>query len=1009
MVGESFLVKVDFRKECSDKQVRITINGVDGAEQYLQLIGRPGQRDIFVMATTVEGPIEQKRVTICVKDLHDANPFPVIQSTESRYTPRAAVFRIGNSNDANMSSTSYDWDFGDGTFGHSEGASAVEHDYTASLLRDELTTTFHLTVTAHFPDNSHRTVNRTVSIFNLYAHNKLRSILSPRAQLRPILWWDNLFPLNDTTWTIDITNLEDETIFFTEQRIELLDTSPDSNPPISSPTTVNITINPHQTHSIPISMPKSTFKGTIYGFAAHFKGQGLMTRTLALSSMYIKVRNPRQLGGIITNPFLTGILDARFKGNPILSHADIQFILETQKAPPPNNLTVNVSQVARLPPKSGFTLSVPREIDCASGKPLDPTILPLFVDGGLNLNQNITANTQLNRRDTPVIGAECDPDNLPDNIPEGTTCQFTGVFAWQFVPGQILNAKKGDILLSPGGDGLIGQLLQNVNPPQYYSHSGIMTKNHIEVRHSTASRDWLLDHKAGSVLGNKGVDGFEPNALRYLWPGTITQTIDHATYGEFLTSPEGKTYSIGPFTFYANRGDTNTLAVPVVVKPAPHLETPDVRKTLHQIADAAVGIHGHYRFYAYTRPQLALESSGIAPPGAGWAAGTVPTVCSSFIWLACQRAGVKLEGSNPIELVTELEAVDIASGARVGPDTLDGLYLYTATERQAAAHWLYDNIYQQVFSQAGFWGRLFTDAPDNVANQVVNTFASDFVDGDSKDSDNWKNTGDANAVSPQNIMFWDSPGPGNQNGFRSVYGYAEDLFYSPGNYENVPVYRWKQVPTKGDLGGTVVASDGGVDGATVSLLGSGKPDIVVGSDGQFSFNGVAEGDYTVKAGLNINGFFEQASQNIHIKAGSKTNVVLALNPPPEINRQVTISIHMEVTNVDIGGHHTRTFDFTKSTWVHPFHSHDGISFDAPFGGNSVHGVISFSVDLNPDLSINLSWTAQEIDDEVESQLGSSMVVGRDGTGSWRGLTVSNDDPIDADWTTMAWTVHNGQA
>jgi len=646
VVGESFLVKV----ECPKEHARITINGVEGAEQYIQLIGLPGSRNIFVMATTSVGRIEYKTVKVVVKELQKgAKPFPVIQSTESRYTPRAAAFRIGNSNDTAMSDTSYDWDFGDGTFGTSKGTNVIEHDYTASLVRDDLTTSFRISVIARFPDGSNKTALRTIAMFNLYGRNKQNGILTPRASLHPTIWWGKLLPLlptNVTTWTIDIKNLEDEEIVFTERRIELLDSSPDSNPPLGPPTTVDIVVGPLQTDSIPVTLPKSTFKGTIYGFAAHFKGQGSRTQKLAVSSMYVKVRNPLVLGGFIISPILGDALNALSQGSRILTHADIQFVLAKQKAPP-IELIANNSRPERVVPVSGSTITAARQVGCTGAEPLSPAVLALLVDGGLSLDQQSPLNSRLQRRGV-VIGAECDPDNVPDDLPEGTTCQFTGVFAWRFVPGQILNAKKGDVLLSPGGEGMIGQLLQNVQPPQHYSHSGIMTKNHVEVRHSTATMDWLLDHKAGSLLGHQGTEGFDPAALRYLWPGTVTQSIDHATYGELMNSPEGKTYSVSSFTFRANRGDTNTLSVPLVVKPIPHLETPDVRKSLHQIADAALGINGHYRFYAYTRPQLALEPSGVAPPEAGWAAGTLPTVCSSFIWLACQKAGIKPEGSSAL-------------------------------------------------------------------------------------------------------------------------------------------------------------------------------------------------------------------------------------------------------------------------------------------------------------------------------------------------------------------------
>jgi hypothetical protein len=191
---------------------------------------------------------------------------------------------------------------------------------------------------------------------------------------------------------------------------------------------------------------------------------------------------------------------------------------------------------------------------------------------------------------------------------------------------------------------------------------------------------------------------------------------------------------------------------------------------------------------------------------------------------------------------------------------------------------------------------LLTDAPDDVANQVCNTFASDWSDDDAKSSDGWKHTGSANAVSPDNMTFWDSPAAGNQGQFKSVYGSVEEAFYRPGTYTRVPIYRWKHVETRGMLTGTVVAN-ADVKGANVSLLGSGMQDVVVNSDGRFRFDNVAVGNYTVSAGLNINGYFNTAEVTVQINAGTTTNVAVPLQPPPEIYRLITIWVENRLTGV----------------------------------------------------------------------------------------------------------------
>src|SRR4029453_16367712 len=159
-------------------------------------------------------------------------------------------------------------------------------------------------------------------------------------------------------------------------------------------------------------------------------------------------------------------------------------------------------------------------------------------------------------------------------------------------------------------------------------------------------------------------------------------------------------------------------------------------------------------------------------------------------------------------------------------------------------------------------------------------------------------------------------------------------------------------------------------------LGSGKPDIVVGSDGLFKFDNVYTGDYTVSAGLNINGHWNSAEVAVHINAGATTDVTVMLQPPPEVNRLVTIDVQMETDWSSIWAHSPRVFFGTKSARVHPFHSHERLEFE---GSDDEHGKIIFEIDLNPNLSITVSWTAQEIDDgDVEAEIKGGWTIAENG-------------------------------
>lgn len=76
-------------------------------------------------------------------------------------------------------------------------------------------------------------------------------------------------------------------------------------------------------------------------------------------------------------------------------------------------------------------------------------------------------------------------------------------------PGHFANAQKGDILLSLGGDGVIAHLLRQVDPPQFYDHSGLITQDLTQttndgkpsyspqqISHSTATIERWLEHSS---------------------------------------------------------------------------------------------------------------------------------------------------------------------------------------------------------------------------------------------------------------------------------------------------------------------------------------------------------------------------------------------------------------------------------------------------------------------------------------------------------------------------------
>lgn len=1033
-IGESVRVEVS----TSDPKVEISINNVPGARQFVQFPA-PGKRTLVITATLGKR-IEQRACEIEVRVPSAEDPIlPLIGSAMDRYQPRTVVFSV-LTHDPARDNIRYDWDFGDGTKGVSDGPN-ISHDYSETLSPDTVTTQFDVRVVATNQVNgSTHEVTRSIAVFCTYAFNKLhRCVLTPRVTvMEPI----SLPFTNILLCLFTVRNFEDEELSLSTEMHEWLETEAEtprvtrglkpgflaraasetfakvrSTIPIQHAASIAAHDNLPVLDDIDVRVPArssvtlarifhaSQFKKPVFGVGVHLAGRGVCSKRPVIVSAYIEARLPLELGGYVLRPnYITDLAKAsRYEAaSGVITHKVLREVASAKSPPPPWPVESTSSEFAAAAPRAAMRQLASKGLPASAAQ--SPLIGAATFGAVRSLHDLLTPSyTSFSDDEAIVIDNECDPDNVPDNLPEGMVCQLTHETAWRFVPGRVLNGKKGDIVLGTGQT-MIGQLLRQVSPPQYYSHSGIMSKNHIEIRSSTASPEWLATHPQG---GANPTDGFSPAALKHLWPGTITQNVDQAFYTQWLNSPDGKgPFPIQSFSFEADPNNRTTLVYPVVVKPPPLDETPHVRLTLHAIAEKAKNINGHYRFYCYTNPAMALEASNVAGPESGWAQGTYPTVCTSFIWLAAQHAGVRLEGATELTSVTQLEPLDTDRGAEVDGGTHDGLYRYTEEERQAAGRWLYQTVYDAAsdasWSDSGPFGKLLTDAPDDIANQLCNTFASDWADGDSKNSDAWKWPGTGNALSPDNILFWDSPAAGNQEQFRSVYGHLEELFYRPGTYKQVSIYRWKKVATRGSLTGTIVAN-GDVTGANVSLLGSRLPDVVVHGDGKFRFDNVPSGEYTVTAGLNINGYWNSKDESVTIDAGQTRDVTVMLEPPPEVNRKVVINVQMQTDWSSIWAHSPYPFDDTRTVHVHPFRSHARVEIE---GSHSPHGKIIFDVDLNADLSVTVSWTAQEIDDGVEGTVRGGQTIAKDGSLSWSGLRVVDPDLLGDNWTEMAFQIEN---
>lgn len=524
-----------------------------------------------------------------------------------------------------------------------------------------------------------------------------------------------------------------------------------------------------------------------------------------------------------------------------------------------------------------------------------------------------------------LLGEKCDPENCP--VDPRLVCAATEEVVWDQVPAKVRNAKRGDLVLTPGdGTGLIATMLNQLEPGQHFDHMGIMIRDQDLVRHATMAHDRIKErdpghYMTGSLFGKKApVNGFRPDVLKFGWPGTITQSVEDAFYTGFHTNnpatdrpynaqgdffalnpgvaalpfparddpeaiheawrnqhrfadpenPSGKTYRIAnlPNT-PAYLKESGVIIDPVVVKPLPTKEAADprIRTMLHRVAEAAEKIHGHYRFFSYSKAAIALDPTMFGPlsgdpfwtdhnPGAAWCAGTAPVVCSSFVWMAIQLANAAF----PLLEVEGTATEDPEE--RLPSPPMDGLYRYLTDERRNAATALHDLLEENVRKQAyqalqqavhenglaidlttiGIVGLiallsgpvaaaavflgvtpetildlklLIEDMPDDVATQMCNTFAWDRSD--ETDEDLWDAPGEGVGVSPDDILhFWDAPEPASNREFwHGLYGHSEKLLLTPRRFEPIRIHRWDRSPGPAFVQGRVLYRGEPVEGAEV--------------------------------------------------------------------------------------------------------------------------------------------------------------------------------------------------
>ncbi len=911
--------------------------------------------------------------------------------------------------------TSYHWDFGDGSTQTTQSPMTT-HDYFPAIQADKVSHSFDVSCTI-VHDNL--TVKRTLVLVSAYGISKQLGTIVPYYTGDEFATFQGIA----FSGTMIVRNIENQIITLQQMAIVPVSDDPTILPPAPKFSTMQTPVTIQANSSVALGVyVTETQLGNIgpktSGFTVYYLG----------NTSGVKFKNPiipKQVVSLSSVPSIPGVADptapvaaklgvsAQLPGVKITdTHAVVNDTL-----PPPVNVrfshtfrirltdsgwnqpAASLAKVvwdhtlvlngvsSKLSSVKSVILQGKPSIDPAtstiaipiSSKSIDVATQELVgksIQAGLS---GILAKTATLRAiSAPPAGAVqagqvCDPDNISDSDAAtaenaGLACQTTKVTETVLIPGSFQNAQKGDVILSPGQDGadnLIGALLRSLVPPQYHSHSGLMTQNYFEITHCTASENRLV--ASSNLVGFEGIGGIQPNVLEFGWPGSITQTVDNAINGERWNDPidpSGKTaYIVQGFNpeplGIENSSNDFVLVYPMVVKPMPEneeLARPLLRRAADLARSKGAKVDGsgnlikqagaYYCFYAYSNPAISTGFTSPAPASAGWAQGLSPAVCSSFIWLCMKESGINLVGPNPIENQSELSAMAVANGEVIGPDTPDGLFFYSSARRQAAAQILNSVLNNMVMEKEGFAQNLpvvNSAVAQSIANQVLNMFASNKANMNSSLA--WQNPGDANAVSPDDILRGWNP---------ICFGYAEQVQYLPAYSEQYIVSRWVQVTTYGVVSGTVTSNGAPVPGANVSL--NDMLTTTTDQNGAFTLNKVPVGSYNLKASATVmtNGIDEQMANGLNGPAGqgtpittttsnpNQTNLVVPLKPLPPYFRSLAIQGSWKSDHGDLNATHQQGLCPTQGPLT------NSISVDPGINGQGTVGTMTppFSFDYN---------------------------------------------------------------
>ncbi|MDC0685489.1 carboxypeptidase-like regulatory domain-containing protein [Sorangium atrum] len=763
----------------------VSLNGIPGAKRVFQF---PSPGEYLIRASAFfNGMASGQTVRIDVRECAEAATHARLSVDVSPYSPYLTNFRVLNAADFPGPSRRFLWDFGDGTT-EETNVPYIEHSYLSSLDATTETLSFDAVLKIRRDGHEDIVTPKTVTMSNFYAETRVRGFVRPPVVANERMVRDGRALRGSFT----ISNLEPTPLTLRTRRLQRHFCDPDLDP---------VTIGED-----PSAWRIGTFS----------TGEALTVASNGTTSQELVLDNT-QFG---SNVCAVTLLFEGSTGSGVAARVAVHF-----ETPEPGLFTAQVNNpglrnVLNYVASSGLV----SDRDHLNERDLERLWQQDYIGEPPGIGDIDAGALQAGG----TLGARCDPEQAPPEA--GISCQATE--DWTVTPPLIRNALKGDIFIV-AGCGPIGQLFRVLLPRQTYTHEGIMTRNYYALSHTTVEPGRIIDSVGHGLRKN-----MDENILRYGWPGAVHASVNAAFNGRPEIDPDGKVWKVSGFRASGTQcqGDA-ALNPPIVIRPPPGADS-SIRSQLHAAADFAAGVQSHYRFFAYTQANIAFGPDGNFDGGnyVGPTDGEIAQVSTSFIWHALKSVGVNLEGTN------QLEDADVRRGAAAPPTDggiVDGLYLYSESDRREGAMQIYSSTYNSVKAAQGGFGvfNVFTDQADDIASQFTNCFGSDQCGEDGAQSRDYESPGAGVAVSPDDFRFWDGPDTG------GVFGDEELLIYRSADYRRI--YRWAPSGGTGSVSGTVKFADGTpVQGATITVAGKDDGSSALG---EFDIRAVPAGIFEVRA------------------------------------------------------------------------------------------------------------------------------------------------------------------